>query len=301
MPNRDAKIYREPDGMIAGVCSGFARFYDIDVSVVRLFAVILALLTGGMLVLVYLAMWLILPMRPEEGHTIEVKPESIESDVYGQVARDRCARVSRVIPPAAGGGHIPPVPPTTNSAVGAVSSSPLASASPSAIRADDSEKSERHKIVIALVLGITLVVLGFSSILASLTNAFTPLQCWPLLLVAFGIARMVVPGETGRRVLAFSLGLMTFCAGLVLLLYTLGIIALIFDRWIEQSCPLLFMAAGLFLLGDTIDSPVLIVLGAFIFVLFFAIGVMFYSVPGPLQYVWLPLPFDAGVSLETGY
>lgn len=48
------------DRMIAGVCGGLAEFSGIDATVIRILFVILAL-AGGPGLLVYLALWLILP------------------------------------------------------------------------------------------------------------------------------------------------------------------------------------------------------------------------------------------------
>ena len=50
------------DKMIAGVCGGVARSFGIDASVVRILAVVLSLFFGVVLV-VYLALWLVLPLE----------------------------------------------------------------------------------------------------------------------------------------------------------------------------------------------------------------------------------------------
>lgn len=57
----EKKLYRSrTDYMIGGVCGGLAEYLGIDSTVVR---VIMALATfvGGMSLLVYLLMWLIIP------------------------------------------------------------------------------------------------------------------------------------------------------------------------------------------------------------------------------------------------
>jgi phage shock protein C len=48
------------DRKIAGVCGGLAEFSGIDATIIRILFVILAL-AGGPGLLVYLALWLILP------------------------------------------------------------------------------------------------------------------------------------------------------------------------------------------------------------------------------------------------
>lgn len=46
---------------IAGVCGGIAEYFSIDPTVVRLATALLALFTGGIVVLAYVLAWLILP------------------------------------------------------------------------------------------------------------------------------------------------------------------------------------------------------------------------------------------------
>jgi phage shock protein C len=47
--------------MIAGVCAGFAEHYGWDLGLVRVLTVLLALFTGGLVLIAYLAAWIILP------------------------------------------------------------------------------------------------------------------------------------------------------------------------------------------------------------------------------------------------
>lgn len=63
MDNR--KLYRSRnDVMIAGVCSGLAKYFSMDPTVVRLIFVLLLLL-GGNGVLIYIILWIIMPQEPE--------------------------------------------------------------------------------------------------------------------------------------------------------------------------------------------------------------------------------------------
>jgi phage shock protein C len=49
---------------IAGVCAGFAEYFDLDVTVVRVVWLIVALFGGGG-VLAYIIAWIIMPEEPE--------------------------------------------------------------------------------------------------------------------------------------------------------------------------------------------------------------------------------------------
>ena len=52
--------------MIAGVCAGLADYSGLDVTVVRVVAALIAIVTGGAGVLAYLAAWAIIPDEGEK-------------------------------------------------------------------------------------------------------------------------------------------------------------------------------------------------------------------------------------------
>jgi phage shock protein PspC (stress-responsive transcriptional regulator) len=61
-PNAPRRLYRIREGsMIAGICTGFAAFFNVDVTVVRIIAVILAVITSGALILAYVILAFVLP------------------------------------------------------------------------------------------------------------------------------------------------------------------------------------------------------------------------------------------------
>jgi phage shock protein C len=49
---------------IAGVCMGFARHLDVDVTLVRLVWLVLALASGGLGLIAYVVAWIIIPEEP---------------------------------------------------------------------------------------------------------------------------------------------------------------------------------------------------------------------------------------------
>lgn len=56
------RLYRSRhDRMIAGVCAGLAHYFDQDPTWIRLLFVVFLLL-GGSAILVYLVMWLVIPL-----------------------------------------------------------------------------------------------------------------------------------------------------------------------------------------------------------------------------------------------
>ncbi|HZD01674.1 MAG TPA: PspC domain-containing protein [Actinomycetes bacterium] len=58
------KLYRSrTDRMVAGVCGGLARYFNVDATLIRVLFVALAVFGGSGLV-IYLAMWVIVPSEP---------------------------------------------------------------------------------------------------------------------------------------------------------------------------------------------------------------------------------------------
>jgi phage shock protein C len=58
------KLYRSRSNrQVAGVCGGLAEYFNLDATLIRILFVVLAVLGGSGLVL-YLAMWIIVPKEP---------------------------------------------------------------------------------------------------------------------------------------------------------------------------------------------------------------------------------------------
>ena len=68
----DAPTYKRlrrsrTDRMLAGVCGGFARYFGIDPVAARVLFVLLTFVTGGALLVAYLAFWVLMPEEPVAG------------------------------------------------------------------------------------------------------------------------------------------------------------------------------------------------------------------------------------------
>jgi phage shock protein PspC (stress-responsive transcriptional regulator) len=66
------------DRKIAGVCAGFAEYFDLDVTVVRVVWLIVALFGGGG-VLAYIIAWIVMPEEPE---SVPVTPPATNVQPY---------------------------------------------------------------------------------------------------------------------------------------------------------------------------------------------------------------------------
>lgn len=58
------RLTRSRDRMLGGVAGGLAQYLDLDPTIVRLLAVLGVLLSGGIVILVYLVMWIVVPEEP---------------------------------------------------------------------------------------------------------------------------------------------------------------------------------------------------------------------------------------------
>ena len=58
------KLYRsKTNRQVAGVCGGLAEYFNLDATLIRVLFVLLAVL-GGSGVVLYVAMWIIVPKQP---------------------------------------------------------------------------------------------------------------------------------------------------------------------------------------------------------------------------------------------
>lgn len=85
------RLYRIPEGaMIAGVCTGVAAFFHIDVTLVRLAFVVAALVTKGAGILGYVAMMFLIP----EATTPEARAAASGAPLNAQAVIDRIKKQS---------------------------------------------------------------------------------------------------------------------------------------------------------------------------------------------------------------
>ena len=64
-PRPQARVLtRSHDRMLGGVAGGLADYFDTDPTIVRLGLVLTALITGGLVLIAYIALWIIMPEAP---------------------------------------------------------------------------------------------------------------------------------------------------------------------------------------------------------------------------------------------
>lgn len=144
----------------------------------------------------------------------------------------------------------------------------------------------------ALWAGSFLLFFGVVAMVATFVEGASWWQYWPLIFVIVGIVRMVLPGKPGHRMRGFVNGLIFFFGGGTLLFMSLGLVGWhSLELMLGSLWPLLLMMLGLLILGNALDSPVLVLLAGACFVAFCVVGVVWYSVPGLTEQLVFTAPY----------
>ena len=62
------RLYRsDTESVLGGVAGGVAEYLDVDPAIVRVIWALLALITGGIFLVLYIVMWIVVPYGPETG------------------------------------------------------------------------------------------------------------------------------------------------------------------------------------------------------------------------------------------
>jgi phage shock protein PspC (stress-responsive transcriptional regulator) len=138
----NTRLTRDPQrAILGGVCAGIANRLDADLNLVRLLTIGLAVITGGVGILVYAALWLIMPLPDaspglpsRDAITDELRVAADRAreaaDIIARAARQAASEISEVgsqrsstptadaapaadsPPPTPPAPPVPPVPPT---------------------------------------------------------------------------------------------------------------------------------------------------------------------------------------------
>ena len=214
MAQEGAHIYRSSNGMLGGVCSGIAERLDFDVALVRLLVVVLTVLTAGAFAFVYLAVWLILPVKPSQENTVDVDPASFQSDVYEQVVNatpPAAQTVNTAIPP------VPPAPaaayyqntPHASYAGSSTSSAHSSRVSPNAV------SSTPKPLAPGLSAGILIICVALIFLSSALGIFTVDMNAWithagPFLLIAVGLFIMGRASKTNTLIVCAGFALVAF-------------------------------------------------------------------------------------------
>lgn len=152
-----------------------------------------------------------------------------------------------------------------------------------------------------IVAGVALVVVGLVVLLGRFIPGFAWWSLWPLAIVIAGLIQAFTPGKEGWSVHRMFDGFVTVAIGLVFLAITAGVVgwgvwATIFSLW-----PVLLIAIGFDLLGKSLHTNWLRVLGSVAIILALAWSVLSASADfGPAFMGPRPAVSDVSVSAPVG-
>jgi phage shock protein PspC (stress-responsive transcriptional regulator) len=214
------RLYRSVDDrVIGGVCGGLAERFDIDPSLIRIAWALVTILSGGVLFLLYVVMWIVVPEQPAPGSAgwrpapppgpdamggwqpptaagaagVAGAADAAGAGGYGATAAGEPATAADWTPvgePGATGGAGTTPPPNATAWV----APDEVYASRRAARAARRAERDRNG---ALVFGGILIVLGLWFLLDQYLPDVNLGQYWPVLLIGLGVVLLV--GALGRR------------------------------------------------------------------------------------------------------
>jgi phage shock protein PspC (stress-responsive transcriptional regulator) len=162
--------------MLAGVAAGVAETLDADPSLVRILWALLAILTGGIALLVYIVMAIVVPEAPDQ--------------------RELAAPPSPSTTPPAPGSPVPaaaPVPPSSAAMPTRAEWRTERRAARRARRHDATGSGEA-----GLIFGVVLIVIGGLFLARQVMPWFGFHLWWPIGIVALGVLLIVVAVRPGR-------------------------------------------------------------------------------------------------------
>jgi phage shock protein PspC (stress-responsive transcriptional regulator) len=174
------RLYRSRDDrMLAGVASGLAESIDADPSIIRVVWVLLVFLTGGLALVAYIVMAIVVPERPAGvGRYGSNGPAAPAGSAEAEAAGPGGATT--------GGASVPGATPAGNWGLPNTAGSWPASTQRRARRDRGGRGSG------ALVAGLLLILLGGIFLVRQLFPLFDLGSWWPLAAVGLGVVLVVI-------------------------------------------------------------------------------------------------------------
>lgn len=191
------RLYRSRDDrMLTGVAGGVAEMLDADPSLIRIVWALLIVLTGGIALIVYIVMAIVVPERPAglpvRGSGPAPWGPATDGPAPGGVAAD-----GRPVDPASPPRPEEPVPEGGWRAPDGSTVPSYAASSAGAPRAARRDPDDRTRA--GLLVGLVLIVLGGFFLVRQLLPAFDAGLWWPIVAIIAGIGLILVALLPPRR------------------------------------------------------------------------------------------------------
>ena len=91
------KLYRSSsDKIIAGVCGGLGKYFEVDSTLVRILFILFCLM-GGSGVILYIALIIVMPKEPTLLSTIKEEAKEIFKEVVDEIKKDITEEVNKQV------------------------------------------------------------------------------------------------------------------------------------------------------------------------------------------------------------
>lgn len=249
----EKRVFRSrSDAYLGGVCAGIAERFELDTIVVRILAVLLAGLTLGLAGIVYIALWVRLPLERESSTPYDVMPESAESSAFGCVD---CLQSAK------------------------------------GCSDDDTVGSLPLVARLAVAAGLAVLFLAVSLNVSPMLPGTQWWQFWPLIMLMAGLCLIIIPIRTRLETAWHALGIVLTSLAASLLPMTLGIMSwATVNCAVVQFWPIAVLSVALWVVGLYRRMGILVLAGAFSFVAFCLMGLTFCMVPGEIEAFFLQMP-----------
>lgn len=187
------RLYRShDDSVLAGVAGGMAETYDLDPALVRVGWVILGLLTGGVILVVYIVMALVIPLVPDD------QPAAWQS---GQWSPREGPSIEGADAMTGSGGAMsgPPADETTFGQAPPPGGPTYVSEREARRQERASGQQRGSDMGGALVIGLLLIGVGGYFLLRDYLPAIAWGQLWPIALIVVGAMLLLGSFRRGSR------------------------------------------------------------------------------------------------------
>ena len=301
------RLYRLDNRVIAGVCAGIAEYYEVDPVVIRILVVLLTVSTLGIVALIYILFWLVMPRRLN-------MTDSIACDVHlqtgsagstneggaGQISSESqdFAQTERGVgsTSSCGAAYMNEAVEHTKQSVQPIDTAHYeAVAHMGKIDAErrDSCDSIGRSVRMLVWVGILLLFVGLTCLCSAAIEEVFWWQMWPCFVILGGVVIMTLPSPhpvsfTGR----FFCGIVILVLGLFLLLIAIHVLSWpTVSAVLRHLWPMLIMLLGVGVISCALKSKPLAWAVALGVVVLLVVGVALYAVPGPLNYLTVHMPF----------
>ena len=171
------RLYRSRDDrMLAGVAGGVAEMLDADPSIIRIVWAVLVVLTGGIALLVYIVMAIVVPERPEGMPTAAPWAPGGGTPAQDAATPDAATPDARPVPEggwrAPDGSTVPMAPGTPNTR---------------RRRRDPADRARG-----GVIIGLLFILIGGFFLIRQLVPAFDLGLWWPTVAIGVGILLVIV-------------------------------------------------------------------------------------------------------------